>query len=1399
MSGTYSVARFERAAPSETEQGMRLSATRFDALVGGLAGAFGVHEGTGDDLRPIDRAPVAVDAIPLGRVSAVREDADRFSVVAVLARDRDHIEVASVDWPKVAFDTWWRSVRDTFTSRTEEPRRAYRIGAIAGDSAGSAQPGSAAAAAGGTDAWRPTSGIDLRVLALTVWTGSEMIVWGGWSDTSFAYTNSHTDGGRYDPATDTWRPISMIGAPSHRTLGPMPQPIWTGKEMIIWGGFDQISGDNYNDGARYDPATDTWTPMSTAGAPVPRDSFSIVWTGEEMIVWGGWNGHDEYKPWFLNSGGRYNPETDTWAPTSLTFAPEVRQHHVAVWTGTKMIVWGGSGRDPNGMSTDLNNGGIYDPQTDTWSPTGTSLVDAPTDRYYPTAVWTGTEMIIWGGRGGSAPLGSGGYDSAGGRYNPDTDTWTPTSTVNVPGKRKWHFAVWSGSEMLVWGGDGPGPDNHLGGRYNPVTDTWVTMNQNGQPPLSYWLTGVWTGSEMLVWGGTGRNDGRYSPTTDTWATMNTPVLSRLYTGPYGHSTVWTGSEMIIWGGRSRLGATLQNAGGVYLPATDAWRLTSTVGAPDPRYAHTAIWTGDDMIVWGGIGSATSGNTGARYNPATDAWTVTSLTASTPSKRGAHTAIWTGDEMIVWGGRNGSTSYGDGARYHPATDTWRPTSASGAPSVRSAHTAVWSGSRMIVWGGSATATGAQYDPVADAWQPTSTTGAPSARSAHTATWTGSEMVVWGGGSASGGRYDPAVDAWQPMSASGYPGGVIGHTAVWTGSEMIAWGGGEGNAGGRYDPGADLWRSMSIPRFLRGRSEHSAVWTGDSMLVFGGYPMTTTGATYTLGANLPPVARLTADRTSGGAPLTVTFDASTSSDPDSTDTVATHTFTFGDGSATVTQAGAAISHTYASAGTYTATLTVTDDRGLRSANTASVEIGVIPRAPAITTPAAGAVLGVTSVLIGGTSEPDLSIRVFEGAILLETVTADASGNFSVAHGFPDGSHTITATATDASGNVGPASAERTFTVDTVAPAAPAIGTPTQDATLTDSFVALGGTSEPRALVTLREGARVVATVSADATGQWSTAAGLGNGAHALTATATDVAGNIGAASDARTFDVADVVAPAAPTIATPAQSSTVEASLVVVSGTAEPGSTVRLLEGATVLGATPVNPAGAWRIVLAGLSAGPHSISAEATDPALNVGTRSAGRSFTVRAEAPPALRITSPAQGSIQPGAVGFSGTGATPGTAVTLAEGPVSFGTVMSAADGSWTMGLRLPTGAHTVVATSAGVTASEPVSFTVDADPPAVTITTAPRALFLPGAPARITGTASDNRGIAQVTVTYFDALNRQVAKQVANCSCASGSTQVGWTSEPSLPPGLYTAVAQAVDEAGNLSPVRSTQFVSL
>ncbi|PYS71052.1 MAG: hypothetical protein DMF73_11545 [Acidobacteria bacterium] len=125
-----------------------------------------------------------------------------------------------------------------------------------------------------------------------------------------------------------------------------------------------------------------------------------------------------------------------------------------------MIVWGG------GASTSLSTGGRYNPTTDSW--TATSTTTAPTARSGPTAVWTGSQMIIWGGMTGSFP-----NLIIGGRYKPVTDSWIATCDTNAAAPRINDSAVWTGSEMIVWGGDDANSTRlNTGGRYsipaNPI-------------------------------------------------------------------------------------------------------------------------------------------------------------------------------------------------------------------------------------------------------------------------------------------------------------------------------------------------------------------------------------------------------------------------------------------------------------------------------------------------------------------------------------------------------------------------------------------------------------------------------------------------------------------------------------------------------------------------------------------------------------------------------------------------------------------------------------------------------------------------------------------------------------------------------------------------------------------
>ncbi len=310
-------------------------------------------------------------------------------------------------------------------------------------------------------------------------------------------------------AQPVWTATTTTGAPSARGLHTA---VWTGSKMIVWGGHEPRRFNALNDGGLYDPVVNTWTAMTTSGAPAVNPFLAIsldwfeddhlgrersreqrrpvrpggeqvdgdgdigranggrrhtaVWTGSKMIVWGGGDRNGVY----LNSGGLYDPEGNTWTAMTTTGAPTGRANHTAVWTGSKMIVWGGA--DRNGVS--LNNGGLYDPVANTW--TAVTATGAPSARASQLAVWTGSRMIAWGGYSGGSV-----YPNDGGQYDPVANGWTAMTTTGAPSSRSSPTAVWTGSRMVVWGGfDGGSTTFNDGGQYDPERNTWTADDDIGR-------------------------------------------------------------------------------------------------------------------------------------------------------------------------------------------------------------------------------------------------------------------------------------------------------------------------------------------------------------------------------------------------------------------------------------------------------------------------------------------------------------------------------------------------------------------------------------------------------------------------------------------------------------------------------------------------------------------------------------------------------------------------------------------------------------------------------------------------------------------------------------------------------------------------------------------------------
>lgn len=349
------------------------------------------------------------------------------------------------------------------------------------------------------------------------------------------------------------------------------------------------------------PARGSWQRLMGSESPIPGpQNVAAVATGERVVL----------------IAGVDNRQADVSAltvdPESLVVSRAARPGlwwrfgYTAVAAGERVIVWGGC-CGPAGRG-DRAPGAVYDAVDDRWQPIRSGPAGA---RAFHTAVWTGSEMIVWGGTrtdGKRVAL------PGGAAYDLSTHRWRRIAPAPIEA-RYHHVSVWTGEEMLVWGGVSPrtapgrtGLRLHYdGAAYDPARDRWRIL-----PPVRFLgilqqpsgrtipfdtdidLQAAWTGRRMIVWNGT--RGALYAPPRRQWTRIPAPPKDIRPALPGGR-IVWTGEELLVWGG-SLGGGAFAGSGAAYRPDVDSWH--ELPAAPiTGRDRHAAVWTGAGMLVWGG--------------------------------------------------------------------------------------------------------------------------------------------------------------------------------------------------------------------------------------------------------------------------------------------------------------------------------------------------------------------------------------------------------------------------------------------------------------------------------------------------------------------------------------------------------------------------------------------------------------------------------------------------------------------------------------------------------------------------------------------------------------------------------------------------------------------------------
>ena len=550
-----------------------------------------------------------------------------------------------------------------------------------------------------------------------------------------------------------------------------------------------------------------------------------------------------------------------------------------------------------------------------------------------------------------------------------------------------------------------------------------------------------------------------------------------------------------------------------------------------------------------------------------------------------------------------------------------------------------------------------------------------------------------------------------------------------------------------------------------------------------------------------------------------------------------------------------NTLANGTTYQFTATATDASGNTGVLSLSYAVTVDtapPAAPVITgatddvLPVTGAVSngGTTNdamITFAGTAQAGSAITIYDTDATTVVGSGVATGGvFSITtSALGQGSHTLTAKATDAAANQSAASTAFQVTVDTVAPAAPVvssvnddiapgIGPVSDNGSTNDTTLTFVGTSEAGSAVTIydTDGTTVVGSGIASGGSFSITTSALGSGLHTLTTKATDAAGNQGVASTA--FHVTIVTsAPAAPLISgvtddvlpvtgTVSNSGITNDATLTFAGAAQASSTVKIYDtdGTTVVG-TGVATGGSFTITTSTLSEGSHILTARATDAASNEGAASTPFSVTVDTVAP-STPVISGVTDNVSPVTGSVSDSGATNDTTLTFAgTAEVGGAVTIYDTDGTTIVGSgvasggvffsittsALSQGSHTLTvratdAASNQSAASTAFHVTIDTSAPGAPVITGVTDDVLP-----TTGSVSDNGITNDATLTVAGTAKSGSAVTIYD---TDGTTAVGsgvatggsfTITTSALGQGSHTLTARSTDAAGNQS-VASAAF---
>lgn len=356
-----------------------------------------------------------------------------------------------------------------------------------------------------------------------------------------------------------------------------------------------------------------------------------------------------------------------WSAMSLPPSSFVAREKAAyVAFGTRVFVFGGA--DASGNS--LGDAAIYDPTTNQWNPVSIDA-NAPSPRRLATAVWTGSVIVVYGGQADDASAGY--FDAA--AYDPAADSWTTLGNASTG--RVAPIGAASATEVVMWGGWGAASALVSGlDRMGIPSDNWQSGSTVGDPGALDSPAWAFTGQYLYLFGGrlngtTKTNQAwSFSLASNSWSNLPAGGASSAPVARWGAFGVWDTTAFHVWGGRDE--TSVKNDGRYYYGGS--WTALSQTGAPSARFAPTrqsgwafARASGDIIFIGGQDLSGNFMTNGGRYVLSTHSTATTwTLIPNWPSGEFHQwgVAAYVAGSLIIWGGRSGTVVTATGDRWSP---------------------------------------------------------------------------------------------------------------------------------------------------------------------------------------------------------------------------------------------------------------------------------------------------------------------------------------------------------------------------------------------------------------------------------------------------------------------------------------------------------------------------------------------------------------------------------------------------------------------------------------------------------------------------------------------------------------------------------------------------------------